>query len=248
MANGYINNFQDLEKWFRQANSNRWSITRGQRSSKQYIMLQDSEEMDLDDSWELMREILEMNAHGGGMFNIFVRTGARNTGFNTNFSLRDNQQVAGVGGVGGRVGGVGLSPNSYIDQQIDQRMRIYDLERSLEDARAELNAEQSPIERLINGIIEHENFDPNTLIQTIGPAIGALFGKRRVPVSMAGFPGEGAAKQPEETTDDDQEARLGSALQRLQTHFPDLVSFMEDLANYADKNPAMVQTLYANMK
>jgi hypothetical protein len=245
---GAIQTFEDLEKWFMQIGNTKWTIFRGDPVKRNYVYQQSDAEMQIEESWELLREMLEMNAVNGHYFNILVDNGS-SRGFRVYFSMpQQTGRSTSSSGIGS-IPGVG-STQDYINGQIEQKMRIYDLQRQVEDLQAAEEAKLNWTDRIIDAVVNHPNFDPNVLVQIGSSFIGALMPKAPAgaSVGISGFEKQAAQQAPTQAEYDAQ--RIASALDQIQSALPDVEihDFMDALAVMVTNNPAMARQLFQQNK
>lgn len=145
--------------------------------------------------------------------------------------------IAGIGGISG-------DPQAYIAQQVSKEIEIYDLRRQVQDLEQALNEKSSVVDRVINTVVEHPNFDPNALINGIGSILMNLI-PQRANVGVQGF-GQPA---PPPTGETNQADRIAESLERLQAHFPEtpIDVLLQKLADFVDSNPTVAKNVLLNL-
>jgi len=245
--NGYIDNFEDLESWFMDANVPKFTLAHGDISSRRYIYTQDDPGIDVEESWNILRDKLGMFAKNGGTFTVKLPTKNGGNGWTTLFKL---PRVEGaINGMGGSYMGGGIGVEAYIAEKISDKLENFELRRKVEDLQAEIESQGSFLERIVNRITEHPNFDPTAmadkLIGAISGIVSAMGAKGGPAVSMSGFQ-ETAQDAP--TAGEDIGERIGAALGRISQAFPDInmAELLEGLAAYVEQNPQMARMLLVN--
>lgn len=248
---GYIDNFVDLENWFMDANVPKFTLAHGDLSSRRYIYTQDDPGVEVEEAWEMLREKLAMFAKNGGTFTVKLPTKNGGNGWTTLFKLPRTEN-AGMNGLGGGAY-VGGNVEAYIAEKISDKLENFELRRKVEDLEAEMANQGSLLERIVNRITEHPNFDPTALadklLNAVAGIVGAMGAKKGPSVSMSGFPGDAQAAATAAATDEtEMSERLSIALGRIAQTFPDinLAELLEGLALYVEKNPEMARMLLIN--
>ena len=251
--NGFIDNFQDLQDWFMDANVPKFTLAHGDISSRRYIYSQDDPAIDVEEAWEILQTKLGMFSKNGGTFTVKLPTKNGGNGWTTLFKLP--RQEAGVGGIGGGAF-IGGNVEQYIAEKISDKLENFELRRKVEDLEAQMTAQGSFMERIVNRITEHPNFDPvalaDKLVTAVSGIITAVSVKNGGPsVGLSGFApaysGPTARQAANESTEEVSE-RIAGALGRIATIFPDinLADLLDGLADYVEKNPEMARMLLIN--
>lgn len=239
---------EGLKNWFfTQENPVSWRIYRGSPNGKSAdggSATADSPEQ----AWEKLQAHLENEDWEPGEYvTIRVYKNGKVNGPGSDVPFRPIQKVN-TGGWRSGISGINQNNESYIAQQVSKEIEIYDLRRQVEDLQGELEGRQNVMERIINQVVEHPNFDPNAIVNGIGALFGNLFPKR-AQVGVMGFDPAGAAAAPH-TSDEQAEAdRITSALQRLQAHFPEqsIGEVLTKLADFVDNNPVVAKNVLQNL-
>lgn len=243
--NGYIDNFADLENWFKDANVPKFTLAHGDLSSRRYIYSQDDPAIDVEEAWEILRDKLTMFAKNGGTFTVKLPTKNGGNGWTTLFKLpRPEPGMNGFGGTGGAY--VGGNVEAYIAEKITDKLENFELRRKVEDLEDAIRNQGSFVDRMVGRITEHPNFDPTAIVDKLIGAISgivtAMSAKNGGPsVSMSGFHAENPVRQ-----DADASNRIGDALGRIAQAFPDIdmAELLEGLALYVEQNPQMARMLF----
>ena len=198
------------------------------------------------EAWEVLKGHLENMVFDPGEYvTIRVYKSEAQTAGGSDIAFRPIAKNS-YGGGQFQQGISGINSQSYIAEQIDQRMTIYDLKHQVKELEDQLNEKQGVLEKAIYTITEHPNFDPNALINGIGSIIMNLL-PQRARVGVTGFPQQEAAADP--ASQEEESVRIAAALERLQAHFPEmpLSKLLEDLAAFVDQNPAMAKTFLKSL-
>lgn len=254
---GYINSYDGLETWFRRIGSNRWNLYRGHvdkvsdnRSTIIYKL--DSNEVDLEESWRLLREMLEINSGAGGNFTVYVPGKAQNHGFSSFFTAPNTlpARSAGIAGFEGNAA-YGLIPQSDVDKLLAREKKVWELERRLEDMEAASGAQLSGFDRVVNNLLEDGTL--GAVIQQIaGYGLGILAAKLGVgaaapaAVSMSGF-NQGDTAHDDEDDEIEREDYAIALVNRFRPFFQgeqELRSFLEKVAAFFEKNPELAKNFF----
>lgn len=236
----YISDISAVETWFRQLGKPNWKLLRGfhdKTRGKASIYVQDQEGMDMDEAWELLQNMIEINSSGGGQFTIFVPTSTSGQGQSIFL------QIGEVGSTGSpKVAGapaVGYVPKSEVAELIAKERKMWELERRLEDmeAAAGANAEWTDV---IKEKIAEVDLTP------VIAGLTQMFARRGV--SLQGTQGDYQPPQAEAPADGYQYDgdRLMPILDDIHNHFStqdEFLAFLEALRDMFVQNPE----LYKNM-
>lgn len=197
MRGGYISTYEDLEKWFMPMNHSGWSIyhgfQRGRLNNSNLYFKMDDTNIDVEASYEKMRELLEMSSNGqGGQFTIYVPYKSSNNGAKIYFSTATNlpgqsSQVSGIPGVYGS-----------IERILEKEKKMWELEATVEGLLEQKDQEKSMTERVIERVMD--DLDVNQVAMGI---MGFLnkFIPQQTPITVQGTMSESKQKEnPEENT------------------------------------------------
>jgi|GEM_PF-6456240 len=161
----------------------------------------------------------------------------------------------------------GRSVEEHTRLEIEKEREKWEMERRLESLEAALNEQENPTiqHKLISGMLENPDVAVaviDTAFQRIIGIAGMLRGNRP-PIAMAGFEQQGQEPQtaPEdlhshpliENDEDDggyawvgekEEERLDASLIKIQNVFPDVLTFLEKVADFVEKNPDMAKMYF----
>ena len=249
MILGAITNIEDLRTWYYgHPNHMHYRLYSGRNSKGATISHtpNDIPDWDKKQGWEKLETDLAMYAPSGGIFTIKIYTGNKNDTrnvFEVTLSLDSKGRNSRINGAQNSFGiaGSGKTADAYIAEQIDTKMQIFKLENEVENLTTQLEEGSTGgvVERLMTQLLSNDRLDQllDVALFRLGPAKGRG-------VVMSGIDdSETPESEPTEMTPD-QQARFGAAMQTIQNHFPDLVGFMEKLANYIEENPDMAQMIF----
>lgn len=240
MRVGYISNFEDLYNWFMERESPKFTVFHGTSPKGRRYFLRQQEDIEMEEAYRILHDNLSRVAPAGGIYTIQLQNMGQGHGDTVCFSLTQSQGQA--NSINGLPSIAGKTPQQYIEESIRTQIRIYDLERQIEDLHAQQDAKTGIGERILNGIINHPKLDPNTIMMVMGNLINQLSAsltpaaKKAANVGVSGFPDN--AQQMVET-----QQRLAAALEKISGHFPNYVEMLENLAVALDKNPALKSTI-----
>lgn len=159
-SKGHISNLEDLEIYFREIDFPKWILYAGHMDKinpNRYLFKNDSEEFGVDESWQKLRSILEMQSKQGGEFTLFIPTQG-NRGPKTKISLNMPARIPGLSGYGSYGGSMmGYVPQEELERRIAQERRTWELERKVDDLLDEQDAKMTLGERLVEKILEEDN-------------------------------------------------------------------------------------------
>lgn len=255
MARSTLRNIEDLKTWFDQCNYVRWNLYRGLHEKlpqTSIIYRQENNDMTLEESWDLLSQLIETSSHGGGQFTVYVIGGSANKGFTQKIEVGMPTSPAQNPALSG-LHGVGFVPAAELAKQIAAEKRLWDLERQLEDTQAALGANQTMMERLAGNFME--TFDWNQLAPALNGLIGKLSGAipAAQPISLQGLPSNGPGATPPAAEDGGTEPeyqflaeRLLPPLTRIRPHFntdEQFYQFLELTADQFCQNPKLMKSM-----
>lgn len=143
----------------------------------------------------------------------------------------------------------GQNVDSYIAGQINQQMKIYDLEKKLEAIENAPPEDVTKYDKIIDTLHRLSEVPAiGQVIETISKIIAAkaIGPMAQGQVMMQGFSNEDTQEKKEEViteqpNQEEQTLILTEALQRLQAHFPDIANMLTKLADAVDSNPDMMK-------
>lgn len=184
----YISSLQDVEVWFRQKDKPNWKLLRGfhdKTRGKATICVQDEEGVDMDTSWQLLQQMLEINSGSGGQFTVFVPTSTSGQGESIFVQLGDVSSTIASSLSGAPA--VGYVPKTEVQEILAKERKMWELERKLEDLEA---AQEANFELKDIWIEKLREIDPTPIIN----GLMAQFTGR--PVTLQGTAGDYAPPTP----------------------------------------------------
>ncbi len=221
-----ISSLEDLHNWFHHLGRTNWNLYRGHQEHKKHgsiITKQGDDTMGLEESWNLLRSMIEMNSASGGQFTVYVPEKANgNQGASVFVSINMAQHARGRTALSGTPhASMGMVPVERIAEEVEKERKIWDLERRLEDMEAAQEAGLG-----INDIVKEQ-------LRTIdfGPILAGLvshFTKQPLGVQLQGTPADmQEPPMPEEAPEGYayDGRRLKPVLDMIRPHFTDDESF-----------------------
>ena len=245
MAKGAITSIEAVHDWFYLQKSTLWSLYRGSRPSKTADRIHSNDELtDQDESWELLRDVL--NHHSEGDYLIQVKANTSTTNGNTLIftKVSSTNPVAGITGTQLMPYLGGMNPQDYIQAELKKGMETFKLQQQVENLEAALSEKQrgGVLDRAINALLEHPKLD--AIINGIGQIAIAKFAPRGgAAVGVAGFESQEQVAPETEGYQYDG-ARLMPPLDTIRAHFPDIYGFLEGLAGFIEANPDMAKSFF----
>lgn len=220
-----------LQNWFIQSQRPFWSVWTGfSKDNKDQAMKQSSIE-DMDESWALLERVLRDKTAGGGRVTIFVTDKANSShGYTEYLEIAESQPA--ISGIQNTafIGGV--------DQYIADKIAMYDKDRKIEELSARLEEKETGtgINKIINRVLEEA-----PIAELIMALANRFLGAGKVPTPAVNGARIQDDFEEEELNPADQQ-RLHDAILRISAIFPDIVSAMEQLADFVEKNPEMAKS------
>jgi len=243
--NTFISKIDDLQRWFdlnQQGKEPRpyFTLWRGYESKADRIILRNTEISESDKAWELLEEMIEAHADGGGSFRVFVTDKpAHNFGLTTLVNLPSTQtagaQVAGIHGIHGDV-------DKRIQDEVDRRIEMYELKREIEDLKSARTGAISGMDQFREVLTEFPE------LRQLGYALGMkMMGIQGAPVPPTPPPGVGGAAGDDHAEGYDYDV-LEPALDQLGKALgTDVETTMQRLANWATQNPQLAKQMLQNL-
>lgn len=264
-AKTYMTDFEALRRIFELAaeknDSTRWNLYRGMNdnfaSRGTVLYKQTSDEMDKDESWSLLRQLIEDNSSGGGDFSIYwPPKGGHKTGGTDSMSAYFRVEGP-VSASGSRLAGLPMAMSiskAEMQEAIEKERRLWELERKLEDMENERANQTSWGQAALGAIIEDGTL--SRVIETLAPNIaGALVGllgkifpgavAQPATVAVSGFPSISDAEAAE--TEHYDAERVAGFLNAIRPHFnshEEMYQFLDKVAAFFVKNPGMSKTFF----
>lgn len=242
----YITNLDDLKRWwdYNQTKTDPkpyFTVYRGPESKPDRVVFRNMEETDVDKAWEMLDDIIEMHTQQGGMFKIYLTTKpGHNIGMQTLYSIQSPYQLArnnypGIGNIGANTG-----EKMYSKEDVERERRIWQLEQSIKDLRAEQEAKVGEMEGMMG------EFMP--IVKDLAHKFGLKMMGYQQPAAHTPAPNMAGQYMPDgnESEGFDYD-RIEPALESLQTVFPDTETTIEKLAAWARNNPDMAKQLMSTL-
>jgi len=253
-ASGYISQLEDLYTWFAQQKHTAWTLMQGFQDGVQQkgvIYKNADAEMAQEDSWALLKSMIEINSVPGARFTVFVPSNEHgNRGYTVKLQLGEAANPYQIAGIGGAPM-AGMLTKTDMAAEIAKERRIWEMERKLEDMEA---ARLSGIGDVIKDKILETNFEPvvagimgmlNTIVENMLPK------KAPMQVSLQGSTmdrppateAEGGEQPSGYEYDGD---KLVTYLDRMRPHFAsdeDFYAFMDKISAKFSENPTLYKSL-----
>lgn len=259
MRTGFIGNLSNLGDWFEKQGSPKWNLYHGfQKGNLQNTALiykQDSDELDVEESFNLLSEMIQMNCGGGsGAFTIYVPTKASNVGARVFYQQGAATNGAAVSGTPQTMhpAALGYVSADELERRLKEEKYKWELEKRLDDLEA-ANGPAGFGEILMSNIANNEGTMQALLQGILGflniaaaKVAGMPMNPNAGPAVINGPPGT-EVHTDFETGEESEELveRCNAALSRIAQTFPDLATFLEGLANYIQKDPQTAKMLFA---
>jgi len=138
-AHSYITNFEDLDTFFKRVGKSQWKLFRGfhdRTKGKALIYSQSEDGMDVEESFALLQDMIQINCSPAGRFTVLIPTSPSGQGVTQWVQIGEISTGATYGGA--RVSGQppGMIPEAKLQKEIDRERKMWDMERQLEDLAA----------------------------------------------------------------------------------------------------------------
>lgn len=238
-------NIDAVKSWFLQAKKPFWSVFTGFSKDAKDLAMKNSTIDDVEQSWELLEEIITNKTEGGGRVTIYI-TEVKNSshGYTEYLEIAATNQaaVSGAAHIGNQNPFFGIGG---IQEYIDSKILIADKDRQIKDLQDALEEKEkgTGIGKLWNKILDEAPLQELMMAiaaKVLGPAAFAppINGPRIT---------DDAESNVEELSEADQE-KLHNAILRISAVFPNVVEVMSNLADFIEKNPAMAKSFLNQMK
>lgn len=246
----YYSEIENIRAAFFQKEQPEWEFFRGTNTNKplhekkaQRLIDESPDGAGLDESWNYLEEVLNRISYKGGKAVLFVGPKEENASFVMPISLsKHTMSEPPVFATGQRGGlhygqGAGIGARSY-DQTLSDKMKIYDLERRLEDA--QFSGTWSAIGQTLL-----EKIDPNTIVLALSNLISGLTGKNiNIPTMEEKKPTAGEIGGKAEEQLENSIERLMETISRQFNNDPEKMKKLFDgLNDMVEKNPAILKQL-----
>ena len=238
-----ISSIEDVGAWFKKLDTPTWNLYRGWHDKmpvRNIIYKQEDENLSMDESFEVLQQMMEMNSHSGGKFTVYVHNNQKGSSVLVGLNLE--RMAKGNMGLGGYSGaGFGMVPADEVDRKIAQALEINNLKREIEDLRSAQEAGMGFRDILIEKLREVD----------LGPIITGLSSLIQPPRAGAiqGMPADSIPPNQEADHDSgfhyDGEKIL-PALDNIRPHFDrdtDFYSFLEKVSARFAENPDMFKNI-----
>lgn len=255
-----VDSIQKVEEWFeKNATTPYWSIyyTHNTNLKSANVAARQKENVSQDESLEFLKTEIERLRTAGSKIQIFSQNApSGQTGSNGGIKLyltypKDAvTSVSGIGSLQMQMAGVG-SIGELVQKEISTALKIERLERERDEALQAANEVANP--DYVSKAFQFATEDPEgaaQILQTGIGAIAAIFGMLRgVPMSphVSGTPPTTTVVHETEEANQEAEEVINNALDRIEKHFPDLPNFMNNLADYIEKNPTLAKSIFNNI-
>ena len=191
----YITDLKSLKTWFIGLGYPKWNLYRGHQERKNnssMIYKQDDGSLAMDDSWELLRNMIEMNSVAGGQFTVYVPTVAGgNQGMSVLVGINVPTASSRMGAAVSGIPAMGMIPAAQAQKDLERERQIWEMEKRIEDMEAAGEA----------GIGFQDILKEQLRDIELGPIINGLvhyFMQKTPGVQLQGTPGDETPEQPSE--------------------------------------------------
>jgi hypothetical protein len=248
--NGVITTLEGLEKWFRYNATSEWQLYSGHMdrlNPGKLIVKQENEDLPIDDSWELLRDHLEIQSSQGGQFTVFQPT-SHNRGPKSKVTL-NGHLMPGSGSFRGGSSLNGLPSLGYVTKEdMEERIRSerekWELERRVDDLEEMQRSRASIGERIFETAVEQ--VDLNQVASGLMGFLGALTNKMGGNPSNIGSSQPQAVNQPAAASSDEGPVYDGDQvlefLNTIRPHFEneeEFYSFLSRVRQFFEDKPGL---------
>lgn len=250
----FISNIEALKRWFElnQGKESRpyFTIYRGYETKPDRIILRNTEISEPERAWELMEEVLDAHADGGGQFRVYVTDKpGHNVGMSTLVRLPNPNQAANIAGIGGASGNFGIygSFKEALETELARERRMWELEQEIEAMKAG-QAGMNGVEQV------RQIFEAVPALNPLAHALGMkLMGMApaQLPPPQQNAPGAHAPGEAIAGADNDEGYDydvVEPALDKMRRVFPDVEMTLDKMADWIAKNPEMARNLFGNIQ
>lgn len=249
----FISNMDALKRWFElnQGKESRpyFTVYRGYETKPDRIILRNTEISEPDRAWDLLEEVLDAHADGGGQFRVYVTDKpGHNVGMSTLVKLPNlNPAQSGISGVSG-AGNFGIygSFKEALETELARERRMWELEQEIESMKAGQSA--------MNGVdTVKQIFEAVPALNPLAHALGMkLMGMTPAQQQPALPATPGGAAPADGIHGDEPEGYdyevVEPALDKMRRVFPDVEMTLDKLADWVTKNPEMARNLFGNLQ
>lgn len=242
-----------LQSWYLALNTPQWNLYRGfhNKMPVNAILKQQNDQLPLQDSWDLLANMINAQSSQGGQFTVYVPAYAGGKGAVQHLSINMalSPSVAGYGVP--NAGLAGYPPNmsdfvsaQELERRISDERERWELKKKVEDMESQLDSATDWQDIVMAKVME---IDPNTIVANLGGFL-QQFMAPKPGVQLRGLAHEMAppvasgedTDQPEEEVYHYPTERLVPALDTIRQHFESDEAFMlafEQLAVMFNQNP-----------
>lgn len=236
-AKGYISSLEDLQFHFEKIGDSYWNLFRGFHSSGRTplrdLIYRQEEEMSVEDSWELLSQMLEQNSRFGGKFTIHIHDNGTKKG---SYLWAGFNLMTGNSRLSGFQQQYGALPVDEVERRITDAIEKERMSREIEDLKAAISGQMNPWQQLGQRFIE--DLDVNRVVDSIqGLITGFMQGMAasRTPVTLQGTPEEMAAAAIDPN-------RVAASVASIRAYFPNdeqFYYFLDWVVSQFQANPGM---------
>ncbi|NUO01000.1 MAG: hypothetical protein HUU01_10340 [Saprospiraceae bacterium] len=250
---GYISSLEDLYTWFSKNPRVEWVLMQGFQDGVQQkgvIYRHLDAETDREDSWALLKQMIEINSVPGARFSVFAPNNEHgNGGYTVKVQLGEAPnpyQLAGLGSAPGYQSG--FVSKSDLAAEIARERKVWELEQKIKDMET---ASLTGVGDVVKEKIMQTDFTPvvSGLMDMLNIFVKNATSKHApLAVSVQGSPMDNPPKEGEQQTtgyEYDGE-RLVVFLDRIRPHFSDdeaFYTFMDKISAKFAENPALYKTM-----
>lgn len=179
MAKAMMNSREALERWFRSTNHTIWVLYAGHldkvsqdRAAK--LIEQRNDELPIDESFELLMEMIDLNSPLGGDFTIWSPAkNTQNQGMKSYYRVlpQESGSVRGVAGI--PVVGGGYVSKAEVQALIEKEKEVWELRRDMEDLKAAQQNDVGVGAMLVNTLLADGTI--GAVIQSLVAQLAARF-------------------------------------------------------------------------
>jgi len=266
----YITEYDALRRGFDLAvdknDTTRWNLYRGMAENfanrNTVLYKQQSDDLEREESWGLLRTLIEDNSGGGGDFSVYFPPKGGHAKGGTD-SMSFYFRVEAPAAAGSRLAGVpytasGQLSKADLQEAVEKERRLWELEKKLEDMELAQSGKANIGQMALSHMVEDGTLSRvvEAMTPNIAGALVALLGKifnvntpAPATVSVSGYPP--AADQEATEAGPDAEyydnERVATFLNAIRPHFSsmeEMYSFLDRVAAFFVKNPSMSKSFF----
>lgn len=228
MAKAMMNSREALERWFRSTNHTIWVLYAGHldkvsqdRAAK--LIEQRNDELPIDESFDLLMEMIDLNSPLGGDFTIWspAKT-TQNQGMKSYYRVLP-QEAGSVRGISGMpvMAGSGYVSKAEVQGLIEKEKELWELRRDMEDMKAAQESNVGVGAMLVNTLLADGTI--GMLLQQVVGQLAAKFAPMQPPrAQVSGLSAQAVpatAGTDEQLQPYDYRECVYTALDRMRRHF-----------------------------